>query len=131
MLFDLFQTYNFETISNTVLKPKYEKLKVVGFGGFRQAVKYSGVFNDVATVRAQLMVETGVTLIDANKAKYIMFEDQYGNELVLAEDWVKPDTILMIDSIDLNLNIPNVTTDDITLILNTLRAMGYNKAKVL
>jgi len=131
MVFDLFNIYNFETISNTILKPEYKDLKVVGFGGFRQALKYSGVMNDVTTIREQLVMETGINLIKATDAKYIMFEDKYGNELVLAEDWINLDTVTLVTSVDLNIKITNITSDDTPIILNTLRAMGYENIEIL
>ena len=131
MVFDLFNTYNFDTISKTILKPEYKDLKVVGFAGFRQAIKYSGVMNDVVTIREQLIIETGINLVDPLSAKYIIFEDTYGNELVLAEDWINLDTVSLVDSISLNIKINNITSDDTTIILNTLRAMGYENIEIL
>jgi len=131
MVFDLFGTYNFNTISTSILKPEYRDLKVVGFGGMRQAIKYSGVFNDVVTVREQLIFETGVNLIPAADAKYIMFEDKYGNELVLAEDWVVLDTVVSVTSIDLDIRIKNINSDDTAIIVNTLKAMGYSDVELL
>jgi len=131
MIFDLFGTYNFNTKSTTVLKPEYKQMKVVGFGGLRQAVKYSGVFNDVVTLRSQLMTEQGISLIPANDAKYIFFEDQYGNEIVLAEDWIILDSVISINSIDLDFRVSNVTSEDTAIIFNTLKAMGYKDVELL
>ena len=131
MVFDLFTTYNFNTISTAILKPEYKNMRVVGFGGLRQAIKYSGVFNDVVTLRSQIMSETGTTLIDAKDAKYIIFEDQYENEIVLAEDWIIMDTVVAINSLDLSLKINNVTSEDTAIIVNTLKAMGYKDVELL
>jgi len=125
MIFDLFNTYNFNTVSSAILKPAYKNVKVVGFGGLRQAIKYSGVFNDVVTLRSQIETENGINLIPAKDAKYIFFEDTYGNEFVLAEDWVILDTVISIDSIELPLVVRNITSEDVAIIVNTLKAMGY------
>jgi len=125
MIFDLFSTYNFNTVSETILKPEYKNVKVVGFGGLRQAIKYSGVFNDVITLRSQIETENGIKLVPAKDAKYIFFEDTYGNEFVLAEDWVILDSVLSISAIDLPLIVKNITSDDVAIITNTLKAMGY------
>ena len=131
MIFDIFNTYNFDTISNAILKPSYSNVKVVGIGGLRQALKYSGVFNDVVTIRSQLEVETGTTLIPAKDAKYIFFEDTYGNEFVLAEDWIKASTVEAVNAMDLSLKIHNITSDDVSIIVNTLKAMGYSNVELL
>jgi hypothetical protein len=125
MIFDLFGTYNFNTVSTNILKPEYKNVKVVGFGGLRQAIKYSGVFNDVITLRSQIETENGINLIPAKDAKYIFFEDTYGNEFVLAEDWVILDSVVSVDAIDLPLIVHNISSEDVAIIVNTLKAMGY------
>ena len=125
MLFELDNVYNFSTISKTVLKSQYRNLRAVSYLGFRQAVKYSGIFNDVVTAREQIAVETKLDLVEATKAKYVLFEDEYGNELLFAEDWIKTDSIQLVSSIKLKLIISDITTDDQAIILNILRARGY------
>jgi len=126
MLFELKKTYNFNTISTSVLELSYKNMKVLAYLGFDQAIKYSGVFNDVVTIREQLVTETGKPLLDAKDATYVLFEDEYGDQVLLAEDWIDTDSIQLVQSINLKLIIKNITTSDTAIILDTLRALGYN-----
>ncbi len=131
MVFDLFKTYNFDTISVTVLKQSYKGLSVIGFGGFRQAIKYGGTSLDITTIRQQLMAETGLPLIEASVAKYIFFEDIYKNELVLAEDWINISSVSEVSTINLDFRVRNATSDDAAIIMNAIRAMGYADIELL
>jgi len=130
MNFEFGNTYNFRTISNTVLAPEYRNMTVQGIMGFNQAVKYSGAFTDVATIREKLITETGLSLVPADKAKYVLFENEYGETIILAEDWIILDSVVLVTSIDLELNIKNITTDDVNVIVDTLRAMGYKNVDI-
>jgi len=125
MTFEFGNTYNFLTISNSVLAPEYRNMRVDGIVGFQQAVKYAGPYRDVLTIREQLINETGLPLLPANKAKYIIFTDENGETIILAEDWIKLDTVTLVTAIELTLTISNITNDDVNIILNTLRSMGY------
>ena len=126
MLFELGTVYNFSTISTNVLQPYYKNLTAASYLGFKQAIKYSGIFNDVITVNEQLKAETGLSLVNPLKSKYVLFENENGEEILLAEDWIKTNTITAVTSLELNLKIKSITNDDVAIILNTLRAMGYN-----
>ena len=126
MKFDFGNTYNFRTISNTVLSPEYKNMTVQGIMGLKQAVKYTGVFTDVVTIREKLVSETQLPLVPAEKAKYILFENDSKESVILAEDWIKLDTVLLVTSVKLNLTVNNITSDDVNIIVDTLRAMGYD-----
>jgi len=126
MLFDLKKTYNFNTISRSVLEYSYKNLTVISYLGFDQAIKYSGIYNDVVTIREQLTVETTLPLLPSKDAIYVLFKDSYGNEILLSEDWIVTESVELVTSIILKLDIKNVTTSDTAIILDTLRALGYN-----
>ena len=126
MLFNLKKTYNFNTISTSVLDFSYKNLTVISYLGFDQAIKYSGIFNDVVTIREQLVVETSKPLLPAKDAIYVLFKDMYDNEILLAEDWIDSNSIQLVQDIVYNLTIKDITTSDTAIILDTLRALGYN-----
>lgn len=125
MIFEFGNSYNFLTISHSILAPEYRNMCVEGIMGLNQAIKLSGVNTDVLTIREQLIRETGESLLPANKAKYILFKDQNDSYILLAEDWIKLETVKLVTSIKLNLTIDNLTNDDVNIIINTLRVMGY------
>jgi len=123
--------YNFTTISNTVIDNMYKDMKVIGIGGLHQMIKTSGVFTDVTTVRQQLVAETGLTLVSAEDAMYYLFEDKNGNEVILADDWILPDTIMIVSAVTLKLEISDITTSDVSIILNLLRLKNYKNINIL
>ena len=125
MVFEFGNTYNFLTISKIVLPPEYRNMTVTGIMGLNQAVKLAGVNTDVLTLREQLIRETGLPLLPASKAKYILFEDPNGKNVLLAEDWIKLDTVKLVTAITATVTIKNITNDDVNIIINTLRSMGY------
>lgn len=130
MIFDFGNSYNFLTISNTILAPEYRNMTVEGIMGLNQALRVSGVNTDILTIREQLIRETGKSLLPANKAKYILFLDPNDTYVLLAEDWIKLDTVKLVTALRLTLTIDNITNDDVNIINNTLRNMGYNDIKI-
>lgn len=130
MLFDFDNVYNFNTISMTILKPTYKNLKVTSNMGYKQAVRYSGIYSDVVTARQQLEAETGLDLVPALDARYILFEDEYGNEILLAEDWIVTNTVVLVTSVALSLKVFNIASSDVAIITNTLRALGYDHQEI-
>jgi len=126
MLFELKKTYNFNTVSMSVLDFSYKNLTVLSYLGFDQAIKYSGVYNDVVTIREQLIVETSKSFIESKDAIYVLFKSSDGTEVLLAEDWVDADSIELVQDISLALTIKDITTSDTAIIMDTLRALGYN-----
>ena len=129
-MFEIENVYNFTTISNVILSGLYKNLKVVANLGFKQAVKYSGVYNDVVTIRQQLVLETGINLLPSEQVRYYLFEDEYGKEILLAEDWIVKSSIELVTSVTATFTISNINTSDVTLINNMLSAMGYNQVEV-
>lgn len=126
MLFELKKTYNFNTVSMSVLDFSYKNLTVLSYLGFDQAIKYSGVYNDVVTIREQLIVETSKSFIESKDAIYVLFKSGDGTEVLLAEDWIDADSIELVQDISLALTIKDITTSDTAIIMDTLRALGYN-----
>lgn len=119
-------SYNFTTISSVILNGVYKNLKLVGDIGFKQAVKYSGVYNDVVTIRQRLVLETGVTLLPSDVVRYFLFEDTNGDEILIAEDWIITNTITTVSSVSGVFTVSNITSADITIINNMISALGYN-----
>lgn len=130
MIFDFGNSYNFLTISNTILAPEYRNMTVEGIMGLAQAIKLTGVNTDILTIREQLIRETGINLLPANKSKYILFLDPNDQYVLLAEDWIKVKSVKLVTALQMNITVDNITNDDVNIIANTLRSMGYNSIKI-
>lgn len=124
--------YNFNTISTKILEPTYRNLKVVSHLKYKQALLYSRGFKDVITIRQQLITETGKSLIESRDVNYTLFENQLGDEILMANDWVDPDSVIEIDSsiVDAVITITNTDTTTITTIMNTLNSITDSKIEL-
>jgi len=117
--------YNFNTISTVLLAGTYKNMKLVADMGFKQAVRYSGVYSDVITIRQQLVLETNIVLLPAETVRYFLFEDNIGNEVLLASDWITSSSIVVVTSVTGVFKVSNITTADISTINNMISALGY------
>ena len=124
--FEIGSRYNFNTVSPTVLSASYKNMKVIAILTFRIAIKYA----DVVTINEQIEKVEGISLLDPKDVRYILFENEYGEEVVLAEDWIDPNSVVKVDSITATIRIENITTEDLLVIENALRALGYNKIDI-
>jgi len=127
---DVDRIYNFRTISNTILNGEYRNLRVTANLGFKQAVRYSGPLHDVVSVRQRLILATGKNLMEADKVRYLLLEDDYENEILLAEDWIIKDTVELVKSLTVDFTITGLTSSDITVINNMLNALGHKPTNV-
>ena len=121
MSFEIGKSYNFSTIAPTTLGAIFSNMKVVSILDFNIAIKFS----DIVSIRSKVLQETTNNLLPMRDISYIMFENEYKDTVVLAEDWVVPSSIVAIDNININIAIKNITTEDKILINNTLTALGF------
>jgi len=122
-MFELGKRYNFTTISNTVLNGSYSNLKTIIPATVFNVAKNFGI--DLATVREKLVSETGLNLLSVFEATYVVFEDDDGNYLVFAYDWINQDSILAVDAVNINITVKNTTTGDLENLKALLSGMGY------
>jgi len=126
-MFELNKRYNFTTIAPITLSQFYKNMKVIAANmNFKVAVKFS----DVITTRQKIIRETGKNLLDPHIVSYTMFENEAGETVILADDWIDPNSIVLVETVDLTIKLPNVTTDDMIKIKNILSALGYKNIEV-
>ena len=126
MIFEMDKTYTFNSKSSTILNSEYKNMKVVSIMSYKQAIRFTGkAFNDVATIRKQLILELGSTLLEVTEVNYILFEDEYGNEVLLAYDWIIEDSITAVEALSWKINIPSITSSEMVTISNMIKALGY------
>jgi hypothetical protein len=109
------------TIAPVTLGQSYTNVKAIANVNFNVAIK----FRDVVSVNYAVVQESSKQLLDPKQAIYTMFETQDGETVVLSNEWIDPNSVVAIDSVNLVININNITTDDISKINNILTAMGY------
>ncbi len=122
-MFEIGKTYNIYTKSTITLQPVYKDMKAVANFNFDTAVKFA----DIVTIWNKLKQE-GLTLLPYRNVLYTMFQNPYGETVILANDWIE--SYNEISSINGIFKINNITTEDLTTIKNALVALGYNNIEV-
>lgn len=121
--FELGKRYSFTTIAPTVLQESYTNVKVVGTVSMEGALKYA----DVITIHSNVLSATANTSLPSvpNGLIYILFTKENSNTILpLALDYINSDVTAVTD-MKLTITIDSLNRNDITLIRNTLDALGY------
>jgi hypothetical protein len=122
-MFEINKIYNFNTLAPVTLGLSYKNMKVIGANiNYRLAVNYT----DIYTTREKIIQETGLTLLNVKDVSYVIFENEYKETLVLSLDWVVTDSIVVVESINANIRLTNISNDDLTIINNAINALGYS-----
>lgn len=121
-MFEINKVYNFNTIAPVTLGLTYKNMKVIGANiNYRLAVNYT----DIYTTREKIIQETGNDLLNVKDVSYVIFENEYGDTVVLSLDWIVSNSIVVVASIDATLKLSNINTVDLTIIRNAINALGY------
>lgn len=123
--FQLKKKYNFSMLSEAsmILGEKFSLMKVKGIMTSTEAVKY----RDIATtheILKPLIPNISPNLVDLT---YILFENIDGEEVLFALEYIDTNTIVEVNQVNLRIEILNTSTDDIKVLDNTLKELGYTK----
>lgn len=123
--FQLKKKYNFSMLSEAsmILGEKFSLMKVKGIMTSTEAVKY----RDIATtheILKPLIPNISHNLVDLT---YILFENIDGEEVLFALEYIDTNTIVEVNQVNLRIEILNTSTDDIKVLDNTLKELGYTK----
>lgn len=126
--FNMGERYDVVTIAPTVLKERYDNVKVVGRVGMDAAMQYM----DVLTLHSNVRIATSgsITLPDTPQDfTYILFKKDDSNLIIpLALEYMS--TVSKVAKKDLKVTISAIGDDDIKLIVTTLDALGYTNRYV-
>lgn len=131
MAFTGFKTkkkYNFNTLAPQILGDRYTLMEVVLITTVEEIVKY-GFHNIIDTNTKLLNVIPGLNS-NANDNNYIIFKNADGEKTVLAEEWIDINTVAMVDTVNIRIDIPNKSTVDVDVIKTILKEHGYNGINV-
>lgn len=123
--FQLKKKYNFSmlTEASMILGEKFSLMKVKSIMTSTEAVKY----RDIATtheILKPLIPNISPNLVDLT---YILFENIDGEEVLFALEYIDTNTIVEVNQVNLRIEILNTSTDDIKVLSNTLKELGYTK----
>ena len=123
--FELRKRYNFSTKAPAILGAEYRNVMVESIMTATEAVKYS----DVLTLHEQIRTVLNLDLEVAN-CTYIKFRTLDGETVILALEYINSDSIVEVKTVNIRVDILEANTDDILIIQERLKELGYSKFKI-
>ena len=123
--FELRKQYNFTTKAPAILGAEYRNVMVESIMTATEAVKYS----DVLTLHEQIRTVLNLDLEVAN-CTYIKFRTLDGETVILALEYINSDSIVEVKTVNIRVDILEANTDDILIIQERLKELGYSKFKI-
>lgn len=123
--FELRKRYNFTTKAPAILGAEYRNVMVESIMTATEAVKYS----DVLTLHEQIRTVLNLDLEVAN-CTYIKFKTLDGETVILALEYINSDSIVEVKTVNIRVDILEANTDDILIIQERLKELGYSKFKI-
>ena len=120
MAFEIKKTYNFTTLVPSLLGGEYKNMQVVPLMTPDEAVKYQ----DILTLHEQ--VRTLIALnMSANDCTYVKFKTLEGDTKIIALEYIEPDSIKEVTTVNIRIELQRATTEDISIITARLKELGY------
>ena len=123
--FELRKRYNFTTKAPAILGAEYRNVMVASIMTATEAVKYS----DVLTLHEQIRTVLNLDLEVAN-CTYIKFRTLDGETVILALEYINSDSIVEVKTVNIRVDVLEANTDDILIIQERLKELGYSKFKI-
>lgn len=124
-IFELNKMYNFTTKAPAILGGSYKNMKVDAIVNAREAVKYA----DIMTLHEQVKTATALS-VSAADATYIIFRTLTGETKLMALEYIHTDTVREVKTVNIKVELENYNTEDISIIDNRLRELGYKNFKI-
>ena len=119
-MFNINQSYDFSTLAASLLGATYRNMKVIGIVGMDEAVKYA----DVVTKHLSAQAVIQGLPASPRDLTYVIFRDPNGNAMVMAQEYIDPNTVVMVSTINLRVDIYNVDSAMHAVINTRLRELG-------
>lgn len=123
--FELRKRYNFSTKAPAILGAEYRNVMVESIMTATEAVKYS----DVLTLHEQLRTVLNLD-IEVTNCTYIKFKTLDGETVIIALEYINSESIVEVKTVNIRVDILEANTDDILIIQERLKELGYGKFKI-
>ena len=123
--FELRKRYNFTTKAPAILGAEYRNVMVESIMTATEAVKYS----DVLTLHEQIRTVLNLDL-EVTNCTYIKFRTLDGETVILALEYINSDSIVEVKTVNIRVDVLEANTDDILIIQERLKELGYSKFKI-
>lgn len=121
---DIGRRMNLSLYNNSILQNTYQNVKLVDVLSFRTASKEA----DVTSLHLALYpsLPTGVPR-DPVSLKYLSFETPSGGIVVLAADWINPESIQLLEGSKATITLNSITPEQLQIIRNFLLAQNIGE----
>lgn len=126
MSFLINKIYKFNTLAPSVLGETYDLMKVKSIMSAEVAVKH----RDIHSLNKELHPVIPGLSNNANDNTYILFETKNGTSVVFAVEWLNINTVELVTSTNIRIDIPDGSVADMEVIKLTLLELGYNNIKI-
>jgi hypothetical protein len=123
-MLSLHNTYSFTTLAPTVLGSDYKDMRVKSLMSVGEAIKYK----DVVTLHSNL--KNTVNLPDIGVCTFILFKNINNEEVVLAYEWLDPNSINKTVTTNIKVELFNTSNDNIAVINMRLKELGFTNFNV-
>ena len=120
MAFEIKKTYNFTTLVPSLLGGEYKNMQVVSLMTPDEAVKYQ----DILTLHEQVRTLKALNM-SANDCTYVKFKTLEGDTKIIALEYIEPDSIKEVTTVNIRIELQRATTEDISIITARLKELGY------
>jgi len=120
------KTYNFNLYAPSVLGASYRNAKLIGILDYTSALK----IKNVEQLHRQVYPYLPAGVIN-NPKTYTYYHFKYEKsgsyyDLIVAHPWFIESSVVEVNSFNLFITVNNVSNNDIEIIRNQLRLLGYN-----
>jgi hypothetical protein len=127
MSFSLNKVYNFSTLAPAVLGGEHKNMKVKALVLSEEALKH----RDIITLHDNIKQTLSGLPTYVKDCSYVIFTNVLtGEELVLANEYIDINSIVEVQSVNIQARVLNVTTDDMPIIREALLSLGYNNLEL-
>ena len=125
MAFEIKKTYNFTTLVPSLLGGEYKNMQVVSLMTPDEAVKYQDILTLHEQVRTLDEMLKAICVVSANDCTYVKFKTLEGDTKIIALEYIEPDSIKEVTTVNIRIELQRATTEDISIITARLKELGY------
>lgn len=126
MSFRINKTYNFNTLAPSALGGTYTNMCVKSIMSAQEAVKY----RDIVTLHANMVVAIPGIPTNPSDCSFVLFETSDGEKIVLAVEYIDVQTITEVTTLNIRIELPNLTITDNNIIRERLLELGYTNFNI-
>lgn len=121
-LFEVRKKYNFSVYPSDILGNNFKQVIVEAIVNPSIAAKFLDI--EAFHVQVYPYLPAGIPN-DPRGYDYLMFKTASGQTTILGIPWIKQDSVVLAESGTIFVEIPNVTTQDLTRVSDALSANGF------